>query len=167
MPQILIKRLITLSFVFSIQLCFAVEQGDILPTLAFDSKPDAFNFQPNGNWQIITIYPAKLSSRKNAKFNQLLMSKGICPLAITDVTNKPWYAPLAMVEEHMMKEYNSSNHNPKCKMSADYKGLAVKTWGLESKATTILVDGKGVVRFFKYGVLSQEEQRSIISGLFQ
>jgi hypothetical protein len=140
---------------------YAAELGKALAALSFDTKPYPFHFQPNGTVQVIVVYPAKPSSIENGKFNHRLQAKGICPLVITDIKHKAWYAPLAMVEKEINAQVKSPEHNPACPVSGDYEGLAVKHWGLEKRAVTIVVDGQGLVVFLAYGVLSPRQQGDI------
>lgn len=141
--------------------------GQKLTELSFESEPYDFQYSINGKPQLITIYPAKPSSAKNGDFNFKVQSLGMCPIAVTDIFNKAWYAPTKIVEHEMRKNVESKKHNPKCKLSGDYEGLLVKTWGLKPEAVTIIVDGEGIVQFLEYGVLSEAQQDTAIKMLQQ
>jgi predicted transcriptional regulator len=66
-----------------------------------------------------------------------------------------------MVEKEINARVKSAEHNPACPVSGDYEGLAVKHWGLQKRAVTIVVDGQGLVVFLAYGVLSPRQQGDI------
>ncbi len=145
-------------------MCYNVKAeavGESLSALSFDSIPNNFSYAPNGENQLITIYPAKPSSAKNGEFNQRAQEKGICPLSITDIKNKAWYAPVSMVESEMRKEANSDKNTLGCIVSGDYDGLALEQWKLENKAVTVVVDGKGTIIFLAYGVLNEDQEQEV------
>lgn len=144
---------------------FASKVGDQLPALSFASEPHDFHYMANGKAQLITVYPAKASSMKNGDFNFRVQRLGICPIAVTDIFNKGWYVPKKMIEREMRKNVASKKHNPECKLSGDYEGLIVKAWDLKAKPVSIIVDGKGIVQFLEYGVLSESQQNKAIELL--
>lgn len=141
----------------------AVELGERLKHLSFETKPNDFHYAANGQVQLITIYPAKPSSIRNGKLNRRMQALGICPIAVTDINNKAWYAPIGIVEKEMESETKAAGHNKDCKLSGDYEGQVVKLWGLEEKAVTLVVDGEGTVIFLEYGVLSMDQEQTILT----
>mgnify|MGYP000719426426 CR=1 FL=1 len=156
--------LVLMAFSFS---AYAEKVGKKLTELSFASQPYDFHYSANGKHQLITVYPAKPSSMKNGEFNFKVQRLGFCPIAVTDIFNKAWYAPTKMVEREMRKNVKSKKHNPKCKLSGDHEGVIGKTWGLKPEAVTIIVDGQGIVQFLEYGVLSDEQQDKAIKLLQQ
>lgn len=161
------NTLLLLVFIIFSHSSLAEKVGVKLSSLSFTSKPHDFQFSANGKPQLLTIYPAKPSSRGNADFNFRIQRLGICPIAVTDIFHKAWYVPTKMVEREMRKNVESKKHNPECKLSSDYKGLIVKAWGLKPKAVTIIVDPEGVVQLLEYGVLSAAQQDRAIELLQQ
>ncbi|NRB40532.1 MAG: hypothetical protein HRU20_19025 [Pseudomonadales bacterium] len=145
--------------------CVADKVGEKLTPLTFDSKPNNFHYAANGKPQLITVYPAQAASMKNASFNHKAQRLGICPLAITDIFNRGWYAPVIIVEREMRVNVEAETHKPECTLSGDYAGVAVQQWGLKVEAVTIIVDGDGIVQFLQYGVLSAEQEREAFALL--
>lgn len=141
---------------------WALKVGDHLENLSFKAQPDDFVYRANGSVQVITVYPAKPSSKKNGKLNRKLQTLGICPLAITDIKNKAWYAPIALIESEMKKEVESDTHNPDCPVSGDYTGQAVLFWGLNPEMVVIVVDGEGRVVYMHYGIVEIDQEKAII-----
>ncbi|NRB37141.1 MAG: hypothetical protein HRU20_01590 [Pseudomonadales bacterium] len=137
--------------------------GESLSALSFETIPNNFSYAPNGENQLITIYPAKPSSSKNGEFNQRAQEKGICPLSITDIKNKAWYAPVAVVESEMKKEANSEKNTLGCIVSGDYDGKAIEQWNLKNEAVTMVVDGNGKIIFLAYGLLDDEQEQKVFA----
>lgn len=157
-------KLILLSIVFMYSaLSYSLSVGDTLSPLSFTAKPNDFHYAANGEIQLITLYPAKLSSKKNGALNLHAQEKGICPKAITDINNKAWYAPVSVIEHEMKKEVASSGHNTACSISGDYDGIAAKTWGLKPESVTMVVDGSGRIVFMAYGVLNDEQEAAVFA----
>ena len=155
---------VVFGILFSIFSAFSVASkvGDTLTALSFDTIPNNFHYAANGKAQLITVYPAKPSSMKNGDFNARIQTLGFCPLAITDIFNKVWYAPVKVVEMEMRSRLKKPTHRAECILAGDYDGMAVDVWKLKRGAVTIVVDGNGVVEFIEYGVLSETQQQEAI-----
>ncbi|NRB37080.1 MAG: hypothetical protein HRU20_01275 [Pseudomonadales bacterium] len=160
----MIKISLTLLIIAISHSILAAEVGKPLTALSIESTPNNFFYAANGKTQLITVYPAKPSSAQNGVFNQHAQAQGICPLSLTDINNKAWYAPVSMVESELKKEAESVENNPLgCTVSSDYAGLAVKQWQLKEEAATIVVDGSGEIIFLAYGVLSEAQEQAIFT----
>ncbi len=140
--------------------------GDTLKPLNFKASPFDFFYEPNGKLQLITVYPAKMASKEAGEFNIKFMAKGLCPLSITDIKNKAWYAPVSMIEEEIKKSLAAESHKAECLVSADYDGIAARSWALKSEPTTIVVDGQGSIIFFAYGPLNEGQQETVFNLFF-
>lgn len=160
-----VKKFALLPLLFACITAHAVELGEKLSPLSFETKPRNFHYEANGKVQLITIYPAKPSSTKNGKFNYLMQEEGICPLSITDINNKSWFAPVSMVESKMEESLTDDKNILGCQVSGDYTGQAVKQWQLKKEAVTIVVNGEGTVIFLEYGVLNKQQEQQVISLL--
>ncbi len=117
---------------------------------------------PNGSYQMISVYQASISSSRNGKFNAKVIRKGFCPVTLIDIKNRAWYVPAKAAEDFVQKSIESDEHNPVCRTSIDYDGLALDAWNLEKKSTTMVVDGNGQILFLGLGVLSEEEEKAVI-----
>ncbi|NRB38814.1 MAG: hypothetical protein HRU20_10155 [Pseudomonadales bacterium] len=154
--------LLILATSFTVQ---AESVGKKLSALSFEAQPEHFHYAPNGKVQLITIYPAKPSSMANGDFNQRVQQQGICPLSITDIDNKAWYAPVSMVESEMRTQVESEKNILGCQVAGDYDGKAVKQWKLKKEAVTIVVDGNGEILFIEYGVLNDRQEQQVLDLL--
>lgn len=140
----------------------SLDVGDKLIPLSFTALPSDFEFVENNKMQLITVFPAKPSSAAAGKFNAKLIKKGFCPIAVTDMDNKAWYAPNALVVDSVMENFNSDAHNPECPVSIDETGLIRATWGLTQEITSIVVDRQGAVVFYAEGLLDLSDEIEIM-----
>ena len=160
----LIHQIIALLLFCWISSAVALEVGDELLALDIDSSPMPFSYNPNGKSQLIVIYPLAYSSRKVGEFNNRVIEAGYCPKSIVDMMNRAWYAPIALAEKEIEKGIKTSP-NPNCTVTSDYEGIANKHWGLKKGPVVIVVNGKGIVSFFHYGILTEAQEQQVLELL--
>ena len=163
---VFLTALIFSSYIFTASVYGAtLKVGESFIPFTLDTNPQKFYYAPNGFSQMISIYPASLRSSGNGKFNFKVIAAGFCPLSIIDIKNKSWYAPKSTAINAVYNSLEKDEHNPACSVSIDYRGLAVKHWKLNTKSTTIVVDGEGNILFIEEGVLNKKSQKSVINLL--
>lgn len=145
----------------------AVEIGDILPELTLAAEPQDFVYKINGHAQMLTVYPASLTSSSNGAFNAKVIEAGYCPKSIIDIKNRSWYVPKKMAKRAILKSLEKDTHNPLCTVSIDYKGKAINHWRLNKKSTTIIVNSLGKVIFVAEGILNKAQQQKVIALMTQ
>lgn len=138
--------------------------GVELPSLFLDSEPLAFDFKPNGENQLIMIYPLRYSSWKIGKFNQELIRAGFCPKAVVNMKERAWYAPMSLAKKQIQKGIDASP-DIRCNVAIDHEGYIKQTWGLEKGAVILVVDGAGHIKHLEYGIPNKKEKALIIEKL--
>lgn len=160
------KTSLVLCALMTAQTCLAtIKKGDNLPALAIKTNPQSFYYEPNGYAQMLTIYPASLTSSRNGAFNADVIKAGYCPKSIIDIKNRAWYVPQKTAESAVNESILAPTHNALCTVSIDHTGKAIKHWQLNKKSTTIIVNGAGKVIFVEEGVLDQKERAKVIQLL--
>lgn len=142
----------------------SLQIGDKLKPLSINSQPANFDYQANGQTQLIMVYPADLSSRKIGDFHRKIISAGFCPKSIVDMENRAWYSPLSLAESEIKREMKGSL-NPSCTVTADYSSIANKHWGVAVGPLSIVVDGTGTVLYMVLGVPNREQEEKVLALL--